>query len=158
MGCPPYADLEKYSSDPNDLSNMPYPKFKEAYEEIIAAACSKLKPNSFAAWVVGEVRDRKDDNGPYRGFVPDTIAAFQKAGLQFYNWAVLVTPLGALRVTAPKHFETSRKMGKTHQDVLIFLKGDWRPAVERIGPVEFGDVPGEEEAEQEEGPEYVTDL
>jgi hypothetical protein len=31
MSCPPYADLEKYSDDPKDLSNMDYADFKEVY-------------------------------------------------------------------------------------------------------------------------------
>ena len=35
MSCPPYADLEKYSDDPRDLSNMAYDDFMRVYREII---------------------------------------------------------------------------------------------------------------------------
>ena len=30
--CPPYADLEVYSDLEEDISNMPYEKFKQIYE------------------------------------------------------------------------------------------------------------------------------
>ncbi len=59
FSCPPYADLEVYSDDPKDLSTLPYAEFVTAYREIIAKACSLLKPDRFACFVVGEVRDKK---------------------------------------------------------------------------------------------------
>ena len=34
---------------------------------------------------------------------------------------------------------SSRKLGKTHQNVLVFIKGDPRAATQAIGPVEFGE-------------------
>jgi len=43
FSCPPYADLEVYSDDPNDLSTLKYEEFKPAYFEIIAKACARLK-------------------------------------------------------------------------------------------------------------------
>ena len=43
FSCPPYADLEVYSDDPKDLSNMEYAKFKEVYSKIISETCNKLK-------------------------------------------------------------------------------------------------------------------
>jgi hypothetical protein len=137
FSCPPYADLERYSDDPADLSTLSYPEFKPAYFEIIAAACALLKPNRFACFVVGDVRDKR---GNYYGFVPDTIEAFQAAGLALYNDAVLITAVGSLPIRAGKQFEASRKLGKTHQNVLVFLKGSAKKAVEAIGPVEFGEI------------------
>jgi DNA modification methylase len=121
FSCPPYADLEVYSDDPNDLSNMEYPAFVQMYTQIIQKACSKLKDNRFAAFVVGEIRDKK---GIYRNFVGDTTSAFLSAGMSYYNEAILVTQAGSLplRVNAP--FGKYRKLGKTHQNVLIFFKGD----------------------------------
>jgi hypothetical protein len=73
FSCPPYADLERYSDDPRDISTMEYPAFLEAYRAIINAACALLRPDRFACFVVGEVRG---DDGTYLGFVPDTIRAF----------------------------------------------------------------------------------
>jgi DNA modification methylase len=121
FSCPPYADLERYSDDPQDLSTMDYTDFCMAYREIIAKAVAKLKPNRFAAFVVGDVRDKK---GFYRNFVGETIAAFESAGAILYNEAILVTAVGSLPIRVGKQFSTSRKLGKTHQNVLVFYKGD----------------------------------
>lgn len=133
FSCPPYADLEVYSDDPADLSNMPYDDFLAAYRAIIAAAIDRLRPDRFAVWVVGEVRDRR---GIYRGFVPDTIRAFTDAGAALYNEAILVTPVGSLPIRAGRQFSAGRKLGKTHQNVLVFCKGDPRVAAEACGTVE----------------------
>ncbi len=137
FSCPPYADLEVYSDDPRDLSTMGYPKFVSAYREIIAASSSMLRPDRFACFVVGEVRDRR---GHYYGFVPDTIRAFQDAGLHFYNEAILVTAAGSLPIRAGRQFEAARKLGKTHQNILVFVKGDAKKATEAIGIVDFGSL------------------
>ncbi|MDR1176109.1 MAG: ParB N-terminal domain-containing protein, partial [Treponema sp.] len=62
FSCPPYADLEVYSKEPEDLSNMDYQGFKAAYWDIIKKSCSRLREDSFAAFVVGEARSK---TGPY---------------------------------------------------------------------------------------------
>jgi DNA modification methylase len=137
FSCPPYADLEVYSDDPKDLSTLPYNDFVESYRQIIAKACTLLKPDSFACFVVGDVRDKK---GNYYNFVGDTIQAFIDAGLTYYNEAILVTPVGTLPLRAGRTFAATRKLGKTHQNVLVFLKGDARKAVARCGECDFGDI------------------
>lgn len=133
FSCPPYADLEVYSEDPADISNMKYPEFLEAYREIIAKSCSLLKPDRFAAFVIGEVRDKK---GIYRNFMGDTIRAFQDAGLNYYNEAILVTSVGTLPIRAGRVFKAGRKIGKTHQTLLVFVKGDAKKATEACGEIE----------------------
>ena len=138
FSCPPYADLEVYSDTPEDLSTMAYPEFIRVYREIIALSVARMKPDTFACFVVGEVRGK---NGDYYGFVPDTIQAFQDAGAPLYNEAILVTAVGSLPIRAAKQFNASRKLGKTHQNVLVFVKGDGKRATANIGSVEFGDVP-----------------
>jgi hypothetical protein len=143
FSCPPYADLEVYSDDPLDLSTMDYGAFLEAYREIIAKACGLLKDDRFACFVVGDVRDRK---GNYRNFVGDTVEAFRAAGLHFYNEAVLVTAVGSLPIRAGKQFASGRKLGKTHQNVLVFVKGDGKRAAQACGECEFGEF-GENEHE-----------
>jgi len=119
--CPPYGDLEKYSDDPRDLSNMPWEKFLEVYAAVIGDAVSHLKADRFCGFVVGEIRNPK---GFYRGFVQATIDAFEAAGTHYYNEALLVSPAGTLPMRAAKQFVVSRKMGRTHQTVLLFCKGD----------------------------------
>lgn len=132
FSCPPYADLERYSDDPRDLSTMRYADFLPAYREIIAHSVAMLRPNRFAAFVVGDVRDAA---GNYYGFPWHTIQAFQDAGAQLYNEAVLVTAVGSLPIRAGKQFEASRKFGKTHQNLLVFVKGSAQAAAAGLGPV-----------------------
>jgi len=135
FSCPPYANLEVYSDDPADLSTMAYPAFREAYFAVVAGAAKLLRPDRFACFVVGEVRGK---DGAYLGFVPDTVEAFRRAGLTYYGEAILVTAAGSLPIRAGKQFEVARKFGKTHQNVLLFVKGDARAATAAVGPVEAG--------------------
>jgi hypothetical protein len=140
FSCPPYADLERYSDDPRDLSTFGYEAFRKALAEIIAKTCAYLKPDRFACFVVGDVRDKA---GNYYGFPSHVIEAFQAAGLALYNEAILVTAVGSLPIRAAKQFATSRKLGKTHQNVLVFVKGDARIAAQAIGETEFGEITDE---------------
>ena len=131
--CPPYYDLEQYSDDPKDLSNAKtYEKFKEAYWQIIEKSVAALVPHSFAAIVVAEVRDNQ---GNYVGLVPDTVMGFERAGMRYYNEAILVTPLGSAPVRTSSQFGKGRKLGKTHQQLLVFVKGDAKKAAAKA-PVE----------------------
>lgn len=125
--CPPYGNLEVYSDDPADLSNMEWHTFLPAYRRIIMRALRRLKEDRFAAIVVGDFRDKK---GFFRNFVSETIAAFECRGVRLYNEAVLVTAVGSASLRVTKQFNTSRKMAKTHQNVLVFCKGDPRKAAE----------------------------
>lgn len=137
FSCPPYADLEVYSDDKRDLSNMPYDDFAAAYTEIIGKTCAWLRDNRFACFVVGDVRDKQ---GIYRNLPALTVEAFAKAGLRLYNEAVLLTPTGSLPIRAGVQFSKSRKLGKAHQNVLVFVKGDAKKAAKAVGPVEVGEV------------------
>jgi len=131
FSCPPYGNLEVYSDDPKDLSNMDYDKFLDAYYEIIKLSCQQLKPNRFACFVVGDFRNKQ---GFYNDFVSETINAFIEAGLKLYNECILITPVGSLPIRITKQFEAARKMGKTHQNILVFVKGDPKIATTKIKP------------------------
>ena len=136
FSCPPYADLEVYSQDERDISNMEYDDFINAYRIIIAKSCSLLKEDRFACFVVGEVREKK--TGAYRNFVSDTIAAFRLAGLTYYNEAILLNNAGTAGLRARKTFNSARKLIKIHQNVLVFVKGDAKTATAICGPVSVG--------------------
>ena len=125
FSCPPYGDLEVYSEHPRDLSAMNWPDFVHAYRTIIARACARLKQDRFACFVVGDFRDSR---GHYRNFVSTTIQAFLDAGLSYYNEAILCTAVGSAAMRVTKQFDASRKMAKTHQNVLVFVKGDGKAA------------------------------
>ena len=134
MCCPPYYDLEIYSDLENDLSNLQtYGEFIEMYSFIILESVRTLKNNRFAMFTVGDIRDK---HGHYRNFVSDTIQAFLDAGMQLYNEAILITAIGSLPIRVSAQFPKGRKLGKGHQNVLIFIKGDWRQAVADCGHVE----------------------
>lgn len=129
FSCPPYGNLEVYSDLPDDLSAMPHEDFIAAYRAIIKAAVDKLAPDSFAVFVVGDYRCKK---GFYRNFTGETVAAFEDAGARFYNEGILVTAVGSLPVRITKQFQASRKLGKTHQNILGFCKGDPKAAARKI--------------------------
>lgn len=132
FSCPPYYNLEVYSTDSADLSNKPtYAEFLADYEYIIDRCCSLLKDNSFAIFVVGNVRDSK--TGGYYDLVGDTIKAFQKCGLLFYNDCIIVNVHGTLPIRAPLAFNGNRKVGKHHQNYLVFYKGDQKNIKEKFG-------------------------
>jgi len=120
FSCPPYADLEKYSDLPGDVSNMEYGSFLPIYESIIDKSCKLLKPGGYACFVVGEVRNKK--SGDYIGFVPDTIRAFEKFGMTYYNEIIMLTSLGTAAVRAKRQFTANAKLVKVHQNALIFKK------------------------------------
>lgn len=119
--CPPYADLEVYSDDPADLSQMEYEDFLAAHAEIIAKGCAALKPDRFAAWVISDVRDKQ---GIYRGLGPATIDAFRQAGLSYYNEAIIVDSVGSGALRAARIFNGGRKLTRMHQYFYIFVKGN----------------------------------
>lgn len=121
FSCPPYGDLERYSDEPRDLSAMEWHTFCAAYRRIIMRAVARLKRDRFAVFVVGDFRDPR--TGFYRGFVGETERAFREQGCELYNEAVLVTAVGSLPIRAGKQFAAGRKLGKTHQNVLVFVKG-----------------------------------
>lgn len=118
MSCPPYADLEVYSDLEGDISNKPYNQFLELYESIIEKSCKLLKNGGYACFVVGEVRDK---NGFYIGFVPDTIKAFEKCGMKFYNEAILLNAIASASMRANGNMK-SQKLVKVHQNILVFKK------------------------------------
>ena len=132
FSCPPYGDLEVYSDDPADLSNMEWHTFVAAYKRIILRAIGRLKNDRFACFVVGDFRDNK---GFYRDFVSTTIRAFEECGARLYNEAILATPVGSAAMRVTKQFESGRKLCKVHQNVLVFCKGDWRKAAKACGEV-----------------------
>lgn len=122
FSCPPYGNLEVYSELEGDISNMEYSRFYRTYTRIIKRCCRKLKQNRFACFVVANFRDKK--TGFYYDLVGDTVKAFEMYNVHLYNEAILITATGSLPIRVGRQFEAGRKLGKTHQNVLIFYKGD----------------------------------
>lgn len=121
FSCPPYADLEVYSDLKEDLSTMPHRKFFEKYTKILQRTFIKLRDNRFAVIVTSEVRDKE---GFYIRLVPRTIDIMVEAGYKFYNEIILVNSPGTLPLRATGQMNATRKVGRRHQNVLVFYKGD----------------------------------
>jgi len=132
LSCPPYGDLEQYSDDPRDLSRMSEIAFISAMGGIVSRCARRLADDRFAAFVVGDYR-RKD--GSLTDFPSRTISIFRDAGMSLYNEAVLITAAGSLPIRAGRIFEGGRKLGKAHQNVLIFCKGDPKKAAAACGTI-----------------------
>lgn len=129
--CPPYFNLEKYGTQDNDISNSPdYRTFRRRYADILLKAEARLKDNSFFVVVVSEVRGVQGASNPSElrctnlvGLVPETIDILTFAGLRYYNELVLVNQAGTLPMRAYQYMG-HRKVGRQHQNVLVFYKGD----------------------------------
>ncbi|KAB7850135.1 pyridoxal-phosphate dependent enzyme [Streptomyces mobaraensis] len=132
--CPPYYDLEPYSSDPRDLSSMDYDAFDEVYAQIISGAARALRNNRFAVFVTGDARDTKGELHDLRGA---TIRAATGSGLIYASGAVLLTPLGSVPKVAARTFSGTRTLSRVHQDILIFCKGNRSEAARACGDVDI---------------------
>lgn len=130
FSCPPYGDLEKYSDLDDDISNMEYHAFLAAYRRIILKSLTKLKNDRFACFVVGDFRDKK---GFLRNFVSDTINSFEMCKARLYNEAILITQVGSAAMRVNRQFMAGRKLCKTHQNVLVFCKGNPKKAAINCG-------------------------
>lgn len=137
--CPPYHNLERYTDDPRDLSNMAdYKQFLVKYGDILKSSANILKDDSFFVIVVSEIRADASNvsKSYYRGFVADTIQILRDfCGLQYYNDIILENSLGSLPIRAPKYFDRFRKIGRHHQNILVFYKGDILNIERKFGPV-----------------------
>jgi DNA modification methylase len=121
---PPYYNLEKYSkSDADGSHKQTYTEFIEWYAGIFQQAAARLNDNRFLCVKVGEIRNK---HGSYYNFVGDNIRVFTEMGLIYYNEIILVNQVGTLCIRAGGAFSKSRKIGKCHQNILVFFKGDPR--------------------------------
>jgi hypothetical protein len=48
----------------------------------------------------------------------------REAGLHLYNDAILMTTAGTLPMRVSRSFPPGRKLGRTHQNVMVYVKGD----------------------------------
>jgi len=118
---PPYFNLEVYSGEEADGSAaINYEDFMQWYENIFAQSVHHLKGQRFVVVKVGEIRD---EAGFYRNFVGDNVRLFAAMGCRYYNEAILITAVGSLPIRAGRQFNAYRKLGKAHQNILVFFYG-----------------------------------
>lgn len=131
---PPYYDLEVYSKE--DMSALgTYEEFMQQYKNIFQQCFDMLADNRFLVIKIGEIRNKK--TGEYRNFVGDNIQLFKDIGFHYYNEIILVNPCGTVPLRAKKLMET-RKIGKVHQNVLVFYKGDLKKIKDEYKVLENG--------------------
>lgn len=132
LTCPPYYNLEKYTDLPEDLSNKPtYLMFLESYKDILNKSVKALKEDCFYSIVVSDVRDKRTTE--YIGLVADTIKILQDCGLLFYNELIIYNDTGNLAITSGDYLNKARKVGRQHQNVLVFYKGNPKNIKDKFG-------------------------
>lgn len=133
FSCPPYWNLEIFSDIPGDLSTMTYNRFCQRLSKTIKKTILLLKDDRFACFVVSEIRNPR--TGGYLAFVPFVIQAFISAGLIFYNDIIMIDVLGSAPIRGSVYFNSSRKVVRVHQNVLIFYKGDVKKIKQNFGEI-----------------------
>lgn len=115
---PPYSmGLEHYSDKEEDLNNMSLEGFKEKYAEIIRKALSYLKPDGYSIWTVSDARDK---DGFYWGLDTHTTKVHEEMGWGLWNTIIELDPLGTAPQRARGLFDSSKKVVRIHQVILIF--------------------------------------
>ena len=133
FSCPPYFNLEVYSDLPDDASNQgSYGDFMLIIENAFSDAIKCLKNDRFAIIVCGDIRTKKGD---YHRFPDHLKDLFIKNGMVLYNELILVEPISTSRLRARPNMRT-RKVVKTHQNVLVFYKGDMKKIKENFPEIE----------------------
>lgn len=118
--CPPYWNLEQYSDDPSDLSNLAsYSEFNAAMFLCALSHFPLLKRGAFACIVVGPFRDKR--TGELIDFPGHTVENFREAGFTYWQQVVLSKNFAS----AAKRSTTSwrgLKLVPTHEFLLVFRK------------------------------------
>lgn len=117
--CPPYFDLEVYSTIQGDMSNVgDYNKFLEMLKESMAVTYSGLKPGSLFIMVVGNFRDKK---GNLRHFNGDVAKLGIEVGFVLHDELVF---WGASDIAYQRlgQFVANRRSVRVHEYVIIFKK------------------------------------
>ena len=144
FSCPPYFDLEVYSDLKNDASNQKeYKDFLQILDNAFTRALTCLKENRFAVIVVGDIRDKK---GFYYGFADDVKNIFIRNGAKLYNEMIIAESIGTLPQRVGRYMH-NRKVGKCHQNVLVFYKGNPKEIKNIYKKLDFKNIVVDESAD-----------
>ena len=92
-----------------------------------------LRQDRFAVFIVGNVRNKK---GELLSMHRCMLNAAEAAGLTYVQDAILLTQVGTAALRSPKQFKQTRVLARTHQEILVFVKGDRKKAAKRLGDVD----------------------
>lgn len=119
MTSPPYYDVEvkAYGDEPEQLGYAGgYDSFLNEYEKCIKESIRVLKNGKYIAWIVGDFRK----NGRLFSYHSDTISLFEKNGAVLHD--LIIYEVGTLAAAFLKPLIEQKRMGKTHEYILIFKK------------------------------------
>jgi len=127
MTCPPYFNIEKYDSVPNQLSDYSdYYQFLLRITEIYKKCHTALKNDRFAVFVVGDFRI----DGKFHTFGLDTVNCLKKAGFEIWDFIVREINCNvSVRLLQSMSF---RRTVKKHEYVIVAVKGDGKRAADRL--------------------------
>jgi DNA modification methylase len=115
--CPPYFDLEVYSEQQNDISNLgSYSEFNASMYLCANAHRERMKPGSFVCIVTGLFRDKK---GELIDFPSDTVENFREAGFIYWQHIILSKNFASAAVRAGNAWK-GNKLVPRHENLLIF--------------------------------------
>lgn len=117
LTCPPYWNLEQYSSQDNDISNAKtYEEFRAAIWLSARAHRRKMKPGSFVCIVVGNFRDKV---GELIDFRAHTVEDFREAGFKFWQEIILSKNFGSAAKRSTNSWK-GLKLVPIHEFLLVF--------------------------------------
>ena len=132
LTCPPYWNLEKYSNRVDDLSNLGKDGFKEGIKKSSRIAYEVSQHNAVAAWVIGDARDSTSKT-PRLARIPQIVEeAILESGWVLIDKLIYLSPYGSATMVARRQFSATRTTARTHQEVIVAIKGDARSAAEKL--------------------------
>ncbi len=116
--CPPYYNIEVYSDDERDFSNLPtYNDFNKAMRKVAKAHRPVMKVGSFVCIIVGNFRDKKTKE--LIDFRSDTVKNFKDAGFIFHQDVILCKNFGSAAKRAANAWR-GHKLVPRHEHLLVF--------------------------------------
>lgn len=119
LTCPPYYDLEVYSTQDGDMSNVAsYEQFLSMLQNSMATTYKGLKRGALFVMVVGNFRDKK---GNLRHFNGDVVRLGKEVGFVLHDELVF---WGASDIAYQRlgQFVANRRSVRVHEFIVIFKK------------------------------------
>jgi DNA methylase len=117
LTCPPYFDLETYSEQADDISNLgTYGEFDEAMWKCASAYRRQMKTGAFVCIVIGNFRDK---SGELVDFRSDTVRNFRDVGFKFHQEIILSKNFGSAAKRSTNAWK-GMKLVSIHEFLLVF--------------------------------------
>lgn len=129
LTCPPYHDLEVYTSAPRDLSKMGWEEHLVGIRRAAEECYTALRNNRFLVWVTGDLRA---PTGELRLLPERTALILQEAGFTPVNTHILVNAVGSRYLMARRWWTGTRSAGRLDQRIIVMAKGDRREATDVV--------------------------